>query len=114
MSNIKIFRANRGEGKTKWLVEQAMNEYDAGKTCYHLGKYEDFANIWASVRHELCPIESRRTLTSMPIFTKPQDDMCFFVDEFFLNEAAFDVLIFSKMNDNATWYITMDQADFVN
>lgn len=109
MSNIKIFRANRGEGKTKWLVEQAQHAYDAGKLCVCLGKYESFANIWASIRHEACPIEFRTHLYNLPFDT----NMCFFVDEFFDNDCLRDIVAAMGIGD-ATWYITMDQANFVN
>lgn len=109
MRNIKIFRANRGEGKTKWLVEQAQREYDAGKKCYCLGKYESFANIWASIRHEACPIEFRTHLYGLSL----DANMCFFVDEFFYNGCLRDIVTAMDIG-NATWYITMDKADFVN
>ena len=38
MNNIKIFRANRGEGKTKWLFERAVEEISNGKHLYYVGK----------------------------------------------------------------------------
>lgn len=112
--NIKIFKARHGEGKTKWLVEQAQREYDAGKTCYCLGKYEAFANIWAATRYEACPIEFKRSLSSMPFLPKNDGNLCFFIDEFFLNDAAPDVLLYSKINKDATFYIAMDAENFVN
>jgi hypothetical protein len=109
MSNIKIFRANRGEGKTKWLVEQAQREYDAGKLCVFLGKHESFANIWASIRHEACPIEFRDHLYGVPF----GEDLCVFVDEFFKNDCLRDIVAAMSAR-HATWYITMDKAHFVS
>lgn len=115
MSNIKIFRANRGEGKTKWLVEQAMNEYDAGKTCYYFGHRDNFESIWESIRHEKCPIECRQHFDGMPpIQVRGIKEPCFFVDELLLNPAISYIRQYSIMNPHAVFYITMDQADFVN
>lgn len=109
MNNIKIFRANRGEGKTKWLVEQAQREYDDGKRCICFGKYENFANIWEAIRHEACPIESRTHFYNISL----DEDTCVFVDEFFSNNYLRDVVAAMSIG-NAAWYITMDKADFVN
>ena len=109
MRNIKIFRANRGEGKTKWLVEQAQREYDSGKKCVCIGKYTGFANMWASIRHEACPVEFRTHLYGISL----DENTCIFVDEFFLNNELRDVVAAMSLG-KATWYITMDQSDFVN
>ena len=109
MSNIKIFRANRGEGKTKWLVEQAQIEYDNGKKCICFGKDEHFANIWASIRHEACPVEFRSHFYGISL----DSDTCIFIDEFFSNNELRDVAAAMDVG-NATWYITMNKEDFVN
>ena len=45
MNNIKIFRANRGEGKTKWLVERAKECAEAGYHLYYIGWIPSYKKV---------------------------------------------------------------------
>ena len=54
--NVQIFKANRGEGKTKWLVERAIEAKEAGyELIYVGGDPSDVNNMWMMQMHEMCP-----------------------------------------------------------
>lgn len=115
MNNINIFRANRGEGKTKWLIERAIDEYENGKTLYYVGSpatYVSVKNLWEATMHSVCPIAPQEYIPK-----KVHEDCVFFTDELLLNVNSYiwlsNMLSFSNYT-NLPWYITMDKEDFVN
>lgn len=111
MNNIKIFRANRGEGKTKWLFERAVEESLNGKHLYYIGtekSMEALARMWEATFHEKCPITNWSESSDI---IRP---CCILTDEMFAN--LYDMTLwfnFMKRYD-ATWYITVDNEYFVN
>lgn len=111
MKNLKIFRAGRGEGKTKWLFEQAVNAYDSGNSCYFCGNYESFKEIWAAARHETCPVKH---MTHVYNIDFADEHTCLFVDDVLSNELSGNIMACMKAFDGAKWYVTMDADDFVN
>jgi hypothetical protein len=111
MNNIKIFRANPGEGKTKWLFERAVEESLNGKHLYYVGterSMEALTKMWEATFHEKCPIinwcESKGIV----------EPCCIFTDEMFENLRDMDLWLNFMQKYGATWYITVDKEYFVN
>lgn len=110
MNNIKIFRARRGEGKTKWLAERIKERAEAGYNCYYFGGDRSFNSVkefYEATYHEICPI-------------KRSDDYrctgknCFFTDEYFDNLVPIRMQQIGILFHDEPWYITMGQEYFVN
>lgn len=114
MIDIKIFRANRGEGKTKWLFERAVEARDAGCELWYIGGEKTMitlSEMWRANMHEPCPIKDTKGGYG------PQDKdskHCFLTDEFVANMyvAGFWSNIVKQFD--GTWFITMNKEDFVN
>ena len=110
MSNIKIFRANRGEGKTKWLVDRAKECADAGERLYYVGHkttFEYIKRVYEATYNELCPIMCDDGVSFSPY------------DTFFTDEMIDNMLVVSEyksyiIDHGCDWYITMSKEDFVN
>jgi len=112
MNNVKIFRARRGEGKTKWLVERAAEEYAQGLALIYLGSSKDFDKIrevWFAVMGTACPIEHVDRCMHIS-FSKS----CFFTDELLKNTFNVSLWCYDILDRGCKWYITMSQEDFVN
>lgn len=110
MSNIKIFRANRGEGKTKWLAERIKECADAGYNCYYLGSDKSFnavKTLYEATYREICPMKRRDDLN----YTS---NNCFFTDEYFENLVPIFMQQIGVRLYDVPWYITMSNEDFVN
>ena len=110
MSNIKIFRANRGEGKTKWLAERAKEYADAGHKLYYVGNtlsFDSVKRVYEAMYHERCPIEHGST-------DDVTRDYCFFTDGLIDNTRAVVELKPFIVENGCEWYITMSKEDFVN
>jgi hypothetical protein len=110
MSNIKIFRANRGEGKTKWLVERAKECAEEGRQLYYVGNLSTFdgvKSVYEATYCERCPIK----YGNMEDVTR---DYCFFTDEFIDNTRYIVDLKPFIVENGCDWYITMSKEDFVN
>lgn len=110
MSNIKIFRANRGEGKTKWLADRAKECSDAGRRLYYVGNnvsFDSVKRVYEATYYEKCPIEHG----DASYVTR---DYCFFTDDLITN--AIDLVNFKQfiVENRCDWYITMSKEDFVN
>ena len=110
MSNIKIFRGNRGEGKTKWLAERAKECTEAGYKIYYVGSalsFDSVKRVYEVMYHERCPIEYGNT-------DGVTRDYCFFTDGFIDNTRAIAELKPFIVENGCEWYITMSKEDFVN
>ena len=110
---IKIFRANRGEGKTKWLFERAAEAYAEGRELYYVGSDSSLyglSNMWTVNMHSMCPIK-KLDHRFMPDYTKKY---CFLTDELVENMSSAGFWIHSVKSTNSMWYITMDKENFVN
>lgn len=110
MNNIKIFRANRGEGKTKWLVERAKECAEAGYNLYYIGwmpSYKKVKMLYEATYHEICPIKSDEGY-------KSTTNNCFFTDELMENVTPSFPHWYEVMEHNSPWFITMSKEDFVN
>lgn len=110
MNNIKIFRAKRGEGKTKWIAERAKECAEVGRKSYYVGNTLSFdcvKRVYEGMYYERCPIEFGDA-------TDVTRDYCFFTDELLDNTkvvAQFKPFI---VENGCEWYITMSKEDFVN
>lgn len=109
MSNIKIFRANRGEGKTKWLVERAKECASAGRKLYYVGNktsFERVKRVYEAMYSEKCPIDNGDAYVTT--------DYCFFTDDLMMN--AINLVNFKQfiVENRCDWYITMSKEDFAN
>ncbi len=110
MNNIKIFRANRGEGKTKWLVGQLKDCADMGCNCYYIGTTASFNQVKAlyeATYYEHCPLKHS------PDYESTRNN-CFFTDEYFDSLIPIRVHLYAILEDNSPWYVTMSQENFVN
>ena len=112
----RIYKSNRGEGKTKWLVENAI---DVVTRCnkaltdvedlniYYVGSlhaYDNFCKMYREIMHTKCPI-SRWDHDDM----RGCDAAILFTDEL-MNDIQ---LIPYHLPEGGTWYITMSAEDFV-
>ena len=109
-----FFRACRGEGKTKWLFDQAIRAREAKVDIWYVGNrktMDSLSKMWIEQFHELCPIknigewrpaESRRNVG------------CFLTDGLIENIEM--VGFWKKVVDdiNGVWYITMDKECFID
>ena len=109
----RIYRGNRGEGKTKWLVENAIDSVViAGNNqeesmLFYLGteqKYQNFRSMYEEIMHTKCPIE-RWDHDDM----RGCDKAILFTDEL-MNDINF---IPYHLPESGIWFITMDASDFV-
>ena len=110
---IKIFRANRGEGKTKWLFERAAEAHDEGRELYYVGSdntMDNLVDMWITNMHSLCPIKKLDYMFRSD-YTKKY---CFLTDELIDNIASAGFWMHSVKSTNSVWYATMDKKDFVN
>ena len=110
MSNIKIFRANRGEGKTKWLVERIKDCAEAGNILYYIGwdeSFESVKHLYEATYRERCPLKYR-------VRVIPDKNNCFFTDELLDNLAVALPYKPEIVGYGYLWYITMSKEDFVN
>lgn len=111
MSNIKIFRANRGEGKTKWLAERIKECAEAGECLLYVGQEWTFSNVkrvYEATYKEVCPVEMA---DAFRCFT-PYDT--FFTDELIDNVTSVAKYKSYIIDNGCDWYITMSQEDFVD
>lgn len=109
--NIKIFRANRGEGKTKWLFEVAATEFTKGKTLYYVGEHasmKGLVNLWEANFHERCPIIHIEEVQRF------ENSCCFLTDEMMSN--LFHINIWNRVivGRDDPWYIAAEKEYFVN
>ena len=110
MNNIKIFRANRGEGKTKWLAERIKECADAGFNCYYVGgdmSFRSVKEVYEAIFYERCPLKRSEESHST---TKN----CFFTDGYFDDLLAIRMQQIGVHSYRDPWYITMSKEDFVN
>ena len=110
MSNIKIFRANRGEGKTKWLAERIKECAEAGRKLYYVGNtlsFDSVKRVYEVMYYEKCPIEHGD-------WNDVDRDYCFFTDELLDNTRVVVEWKPFIVENGCEWYITMSKEDFVN
>ena len=110
MSNIKIFRANRGEGKTKWLAERIKECSETGGNLYYVGGqtiFESVKMVYEIMYNEWCPLKYEE------VFYPTSDDSCF-TDELIDNLYTVVKHKSSIIESGCNWYITMSKEDFVD
>ena len=110
--NVKFFRAYRGEGKTKWLFERAVEAKNDGCKLVYVGKSEtmqSLADIWRAEMHEVCPImlADYEHLPSCGQY-------CFLTDELIQNMGTVGFYYPILSDKDGVWYITMDKSNFVD
>ena len=109
----RIYRGSRGEGKTKWLVENAIDSVVIAKNSndtniFYIGSpygYDNFKTNYEEIMHSKCPIE-RWDHDDM----RGCDSAILFTDELM----ADFVYIPSDLPKDGIWFITMDTIDFTN
>ena len=112
MSNIKIFRANRGEGKTRWLVARAKGCAEMGHSLYYVGSdrgYRNVKRVYEAIYGEICPIKDK-DMDDIMMSLNP----CFFTDELMVDMKYVEPYRSYISDHGFPWYITMDQEDFVD
>jgi hypothetical protein len=108
--NIKIFRANRGEGKTKWLVDKINECTNNGKTVCYVGGQTTFNSVkrvYEATYNELCPLKYDEDVTKTSC-------NAFFTDELIDNMMTVVKYKSYIIEHGYDWYITMSKEDFVN
>ena len=112
MIKKQIYCTGRGQGKTKWLVEQMAKEYENGVPCYYAGSEMSFSHIqlmWENIFHKKCPIKLLRREASF------ERNSAYFTDNFFQQMQYWhDVVNNDIKGYGGIWYITVDREDFVN
>ena len=113
MKNVEIFRAGVGEGKTKWLVEKAIEASKEPCVIYYVGSKKGLFKVvemWMSETKTLCPIKSvydgYKPGYSCPYY--------FLTDELIENMELVGFWWRTAQESNATWYMTMGKEDFIN
>jgi hypothetical protein len=110
---MKIFRAARGQGKTKWLVERIIEHEAEGKEMYYIGSvpsYERVVCLYQSTMHKRCPLINMTDKT--PHWNAA--DEYFFTDNLMDNLRAVASFAPIIREYSCTWYVTMDKEDFVD
>lgn len=110
MNNIKIFRANRGEGKTKWLAARIKECTMGNNRLYYVGSQSSFDSVkrvYESMYNKICPIERGDSALLTPN------------DVFFTDELIDNAIIVARykpyiVENGCDWYITMSKEDFVD
>lgn len=113
--NIKIFRANRGEGKTKWLVNQAIEAAEAGYELVYIGgdvARMNFANMWRSEMHNQFPAKS--VYEAMLDDKSSEHKYCLLTDDLIENIGGLTSWAHNLSSNEHMWCITMGAEDFVN
>lgn len=110
---MKIFRCCRGGGKTKWLLERAVEARDTGYNLWYVGgkgTMKSLSDMWMAELHELCPIKNVQDLS----FIKKPRSACFLTDGLIenMNEVGFWKSVADTVD--GAWYITMDKEFFVD
>lgn len=113
MIDWKIFRAGRGEGKTKWLLDRAVDAYNDGCELYYVGSQRTMFNLvemWMAETHTMCPIKNIETGWCSDSGSK----MCFLTDDLITNAMYVGDWNKAAEQHQATWYATMNKEYFVN
>ena len=103
-----IFKANRGEGKTRWLVDRAIEYQDDTMHQYYLGSitgYNNFCAQYEAQMHKKCPIQhwaSSNIMYTTGYLICYSDDL---LDSF----KHFPIMSNAIEGD---WFITMSAEDF--
>lgn len=111
--DMKFFRAARGEGKTKWLLDKAVGAREAGYELWYIGNkktMESLSNMWKSQLHELCPVKHIGEW-----HYSPQNGVyCFLTDNFLENVEMIGFWKGVIDQNDGIWYLTMDKECFVD
>lgn len=109
MLDYKIFKAGRGEGKTKWLCEQLLGEMEKGELD------TDFIYIGPRASYLAFKDSFMRTY-NIPCPIRPYDEQRIHRKEvFFTDELTHDMLFFNSycLPKDGVWYITIESSCFV-
>lgn len=110
---IKIFRANHGEGKTEWLVERAIEARANGyELIYVGGNIEAINKMWMAKMHEMCPAKPVYRVFECKM--NNADKYCFLTDNLMENLSYVTAWHTLMKNTYGVWYVTMCDEDFVN
>ena len=109
MLNKHIFKANRGEGKTKWLVARALDAEEKSLEVLYLGSaasYESFCHIYEGLTHHKCKVKRVDKAETLDNHL----NYCLLTDEMMSQ-----IYYIPYMNSNmieGDWYITISSEDF--
>lgn len=110
-----IFAAKRGEGKTKWLINKALESQKNGKDIVYVGTvpgYIQFVDKCSSMG-----INKVYYVNDYSSFDCYESEFDLFTDEllFELLTISFKLRdIVHMSNSDTQWYITMGSEDFIN
>lgn len=102
-----IYKAKRGEGKTKWLASKALDSMSNGREVYYLGSAKGFMPFMEACKavgvNKVSPYTNTCRTPNFDVFT---DEL---IDE--LQMIRRDALP-NIARDASNWYITMSEEDF--
>ena len=104
-----IFKANRGEGKTKWLVNKALDAEEKALEPLYLGSatsYEIFCHTYEGLTHHKCKI--KRVDRTEPLNINL--NYCLLTDE--MMSQIYQIPYVNSNMTEGDWYITMSSEDF--
>lgn len=113
MIDWKIFRAGRGEGKTKWLLDRAIDADINDGELYYVGSKKtmfQLVEMWMAQEHTLCPIKHIENVHHYDLL----DKVYFFTDGLIENIDDVSSVCDTARAKGVTWYVTMNKEDFVN
>lgn len=111
---IEIFRAKRGEGKTKWLFNKAVEAKRADYDLWYVGSFKtmkSLSEMWSAEFHEICPIKFVGSDYELKTY---KSAYCFLTDELVENFEKVGFWNKHIMDMNGVWYITMGAEHFIN
>ena len=112
MGNVVMYAANRGEGKTKWLLEEASKAVELGLDVYYLGLHKDFLDIkfmWHEMFGTTCPIQMKEELADINWMKA-----CFLTDNLMESLVPAGYWAARVKSSAAKWCITLNKEDFAS
>lgn len=104
-----IFKANRGEGKTRWLVDKALDAIDNNIEPIYVGSregYDNFCRFYEGFTNHKCKVNYHHA--ENPLY--PNISHCLLTDELMYEIHCIPYIGPSCQGD---WYITMSSEDFI-
>lgn len=116
MSNKRIYIAARGQGKTKWLIQNIINTVKENEYLNYLyvgdkNTYNYVCDRYLTETGKHCPLMYVEQATDF-VGLREDNAVCF-TDNIFDTNNIFEYINIIK-NRNIPWYITIDDEDIVN
>ena len=110
---MKFFRAGRGEGKTQWLLERAIDARNAGYDVWYVGNLktmDSLSDMWRAQMREICPIKHIGQWNC----SSSGGAYCFVTDNVIDNIETVGFWRSVLNTRDGVWYLTIDKELFVD